>query len=86
MVALNQSFQVKIYIIHHFVRNGVLTMPDKLYTVKQYLLDLVHQVRIGINPAYTFEKLDELGVTFRAQNEVCRKAEDSNVVGLYIVN
>jgi hypothetical protein len=54
--------------------------------VKRYLLNLIHQIRIGINPSFTFEMLDSLNVTFRAQNEVINSAETTNEYGNRIVN
>jgi len=57
-----------------------------LYNVKQKLLTLVHQIRIGVDPALTFEELDEMNVTMRAQNEVINEAETTNKYGMYIVN
>lgn len=55
-------------------------------TTKSLLLDLVHQIRIGQKPHFTFEVLDILEVTFRLQNEVINLAETSNLSGNEIVN
>ena len=53
---------------------------------KSLLLDLVQQIRMGIKPHFTFEMLDILEVTFRAQNEVMNLAETTNLYGNEIVN
>lgn len=54
--------------------------------VKHYLLNLIHQIRIGQKPDFTFEELDKLGVTFRAQNEVCALSESNKLSGNDIIN
>jgi hypothetical protein len=54
--------------------------------VKHHLLTLIQQIRMGIKPHYTFEVLDSMGVTFRAQNEVMNLAETTNAYGNEIVN
>lgn len=55
-------------------------------STKSLLLDLVQQIRMGIKPHFTFEMLDILEVTFRAQNEVMNLAETTNIYGNEIVN
>ena len=66
-----------------FMQRGIKMSNQK---VKHYLLDLIQQIRIGIRPHHTFEVLDSMGVTFRAQNEVINLAETTNAYGNEIVN
>jgi hypothetical protein len=55
-------------------------------SVNSYLIDLVAKIRMDQDPIFVFEQLDQLGVTFRAQNEVCNLAETTQLSGNEIVN